>query len=39
VNTHLQTWRAEGWLEISRGRLLIRDAGRLEQVFEASSYR
>jgi CRP-like cAMP-binding protein len=36
VNTHLQAWRAEGWLEISRGRLLIRDPGRLEQVFEVS---
>lgn len=29
INTHLQEWRAEGWLDISRGQLLVRDYQRL----------
>lgn len=37
VNTHLQAWRNEGWLDIARGRLVIRDGERLKRVFVASS--
>ena len=33
VNGHLQEWRDEGWLEISRGKLLVRDVNCLRQVF------
>lgn len=32
VNTHLQTWRQAGWLEVSRGRIVIRDADSLTAV-------
>jgi len=33
VNGHLQAWQEDGWLEISRGKLLVRDIGRLKQAF------
>lgn len=33
VNGHLQSWRDEGWLEISRGKLLVRNIDRLKQAF------
>jgi CRP-like cAMP-binding protein len=33
VNGHLQTWQDEGWLGVSRGKLLVRDIDRLKQAF------
>ena len=37
VNGHLQAGQVDGWLEISRGKLLVRDLGNLEQTFSAPS--
>lgn len=33
VNTHLQVWRREGWIDIGRGRILVRDIARLESLY------
>jgi CRP-like cAMP-binding protein len=32
INTHLADWQEQGWLDISRGSLCIRDLDRLRQV-------
>lgn len=32
INVHLQRWRDEGWLDTSRGQLLIRDLDRLREI-------
>jgi CRP/FNR family cyclic AMP-dependent transcriptional regulator len=36
VNTHLQEWHHEGWLDLSRGMLLIKDAERLKRLVDDS---
>ncbi len=33
VNTHLQTWRRQGWIEIGRSRILIKDFAKLESLY------
>jgi CRP-like cAMP-binding protein len=35
VNQHLQQWRKQGWIELSRGRVLIRDPEGLRSVRDA----
>jgi CRP/FNR family cyclic AMP-dependent transcriptional regulator len=35
VNQHLQQWRKRGWIELARGRVLIRDADALRSVVDA----
>jgi CRP/FNR family cyclic AMP-dependent transcriptional regulator len=34
VNQHLQTWKARGWVDIGRGRILILDARALEAIVD-----
>jgi len=34
VNTHLQKWRGKGWVELGRGRVIIRDADALTDLSE-----
>jgi CRP/FNR family cyclic AMP-dependent transcriptional regulator len=34
VNTHLQTWRANGWVRLGRGRIFIVDAEQLRSLTE-----
>ena len=36
VNRHLQVWRKKGWIDLSRGTVLIRDGNALRAVVEAS---
>jgi CRP/FNR family cyclic AMP-dependent transcriptional regulator len=33
VNMHLQSWRREGWIEIGRSRILVKDFARLESLY------
>lgn len=35
VNQHLQQWRKRGWIELARGRVIIRDADGLRSVVNA----
>lgn len=37
INVHLHRWRDEGWLDTSRGQLLIRDLERLRRISRQSS--
>lgn len=34
VNTHLQRWRAEGWVDLSRGKIVLVEPAKLKAVFE-----
>ncbi len=34
VNKHLQVWRRNGWIDVARSRVFIRDADALEEVIE-----
>ena len=36
VNKQLQIWRAEGWIELARGRVTIHDHDALQDVLEAA---
>jgi len=37
VNTHLQTWSQRGWLELTRGRVMISNMDGLSQIFGDTS--
>jgi CRP/FNR family transcriptional regulator len=34
VNQHLQTWRKRGWIDLGRGRVVIRNAAGLRTVLD-----
>jgi predicted DNA-binding protein (UPF0251 family) len=34
VNQHLQQWRKRGWIDLARGRVVIRDADALRSVVD-----
>ena len=35
VNQHLQQWRKQGWIDLARGRVVIRDPDGLRRVRDA----
>jgi hypothetical protein len=35
VNQHLQQWRKRGWIDLARGRVVIRNADALRSVVDA----